>query len=377
MSEKLIRIPVRRYLADKQERRITREIEYITTLGPDVQVVSDEEAPNLISGLIGPTARIILNYFELTEKLLSESYIEFPPADPNFNEKVVDRARYFGMSAVQIPGYSSVPKITDLLRKKEIDGRIYHLLWEYVAPDVPVPLQVDIDEVALGMFLGSVLRQSHRMFGEDKYFQLLEEDGTTPYSLTFHQPANMLVEDFPDVVGSPVNDKLKRIVILPPSLESPLLDILGIPRTSVFYDNVMSAIELHGNTVLENLYLDPKQYRLHFLRYEDFLRLGPRHNWGIGPYYTYLQGFLYTDVSTSAFYAHPDLMVKQIPVAGYKTMSGSEFDRHTGKGLHSFNSVYRNQTLDHSQGYRSAPNVRDVIVRFAISRRKEVDSGLI
>lgn len=345
MSE-LIRIPVTAFLADKQKEEIPTGIDY--------RVVGRKELPSFLSGLEGPNARIILNYFELTEHLLSKSYVEFPLSDSNFTKEVIERAKSFGMAAVQIPGYSGVPKITELLRRREIDADIYNLLWGYVAPNIPMPMPFSFNSRGYESekFLGTVLRQNKKL-------HLLEGDGTTDYNSTFHLPVHMLVEDFPDVVQITHYDKGRGIIndfTPPPAQESSLLHRLGIPRANIFYDDVKAAVDLHGHTVLEDLHLDPKQYRLLFLRYEDFLRLSSQYDWGVGPYYTYLQGFLVKDITEE--FDHEAKLIKQVPIAGRN---------YVYSGLGNFQSVGRNQSPEQWERYANR-NVKDVMVRFAISK---------
>lgn len=285
LSEGQIKVPITRFLGRSQEHRTLREVAQ-SAQHPEYHVVSSAEYPGIVTGISSANTRIILNYFELTRKLITDSYVTFPKTDPHLSDEVNIRAGKLGLELREVPGFTGVPKILDALKTEEIDHDIFFLLWGYVAPQIPWPIQEFIGRSSTdynATFVKGIL-------GKPGDAALVEEDGQTPYSPRFEEAKNILVETFPDPKAK-IDSQGYASISKIPEPNAPILKRLGLLRTGVPREAVSEAIFLHGPSIVEEIGLDANKYRLHLIRYEDLLRIGNDQKWGRGPMSTFMEGW--------------------------------------------------------------------------------------
>lgn len=277
MSER-IRIPVTALLRHRQD--IGNLVEGQRQDVPDTQAIftiDKEFWTTLVTGSSSLEVSIFARFYEQNFGLLSKSFVEFPSTEQNFTDETITKARELGLEQMEVPGFTGVPILTDLLQKGEMDLKWFYQFWQIIAPKIPPPLLASLGRHSTDYsspFLSGILRSQKGPY-------LVEEDGYTEYVSRFASPRCILMEIFPD----PENEESQ-----PPS--SALLEKLGIGRTFVSRLTLHNTLEEKGPGIIEELGLDPEKYALRPIRYEDFLRIGNDLDWGRGPFATHMEGWM-------------------------------------------------------------------------------------
>lgn len=281
MAEGEIRIPLDS-LMRKQEGLITGLGDQLVDLSSgykSVKIFDREQMDSLVSGIDEPLRRILLDYFELKYALFSKNHVVFP-ADPKFSPDILENSSRFGLTPVDVPGFTGVPQLIDFLRANIIDMDIFYRLWPYVAPNVPriISTTIERNRIDYGSdFLSGIMSVNPN----DQAI----EGNYARYELTLDEPKVMFAETFPDPYGE------ER----PKYTNSLLLERLGVGRTSVGRKTLQDSIESNGSGLIRELGLNPEEWKLGLIRYEDFLRLGRQYRWGCGRLETFMDGWYKKD----------------------------------------------------------------------------------
>ena len=346
-----VQIPISAILKERQGRKNLKKLREDAE-GGMLHVATSEDWLSIRTGLGDNKTRIILHYFELTEHLISEASIVFPSSEASFPEEAVRKAKAYDLEMIEVPGFTAVPKLFSLLRRHELDVDLFDLLWSTVVPGVPVPIPDSLSK--------------HRTFDEEEFLpsvigidqkpSMVESDGETPYVVTFDRPSYLLVEGFPDQkIGEKRYYRGDQIKDPAPTENSPLLEMLHIPRIGYTRRQIQEANEEYSPQVFSALGLEPSAYRLHPIRYEDFLRVGDSHRWGRNSFATFLDGW------------HKKGSVLTPVIAG-RSYSDSNYARDGFyEGLMNFELLpinWRGHAYE-----KQAIERREVMVRLAISAR--------
>lgn len=358
-SERGIQIPVSAIFEEAQDRR-NLDQQRLSLISPKFRLV---DSTQIWTGKSVHEIADILGRFEKTHQLFSEASVTFPSDETSFPQESLERTAAFGLAQVEVPGFTVVPKLLALAKERKIDEDTFEILWNATVPGVPAPISHTVSKHRQPLVNHAFLTAGLGIHGKSS---LVEDDGQTPYSIDFENSHHLLIEDFPVTrplamyYYLPLMIDLGAMITDPYPDDSPLLTALKIPRGGFSHRQVLQAIDANGSDVLETLGLDPLAYRIHPIRYEDFLRIGSQRSWQISPFATLLDGW----------YKRGNKIFSM--VAGQNFDAYHEFSSLEGlfRGLSHFDILpdyyYDRRKHDLEKEFLDR---REVIIRLAISRR--------